>query len=512
MDKKKKWFPGETAAAAKVIIVDPRRSATVAICEQVAGKDNVLHLDIEPGTDTALFNALFTYVVEQGWHRQGLHRQAHHAASTRRSKTNRMTLEDGSQGHRRAGGQASSRRPSGPTSPRPAATAAHLPRLREGHHLGQRQLRHPERAGRAWCWPRTTSARRGTGVCRMGGHQEGYTRPPYPGDSKIYIDQEVINGKGLMYTLWGTNPFQTTLNAEQHRAGAAQARGNIVNEAIAKAAGRQHRAAGGRHLRRLQEQGRPVRRGDEPLPDGHRRGGAHDAAGRAPGRDEPDVDERRAAPAPVGEVHGPAGIGQARLPDRRRHRQHAEGDVPEGRQGRHGQALRGLRLEDRGGRLQRRLPPRRPAGRRPPIDSQGGDTGYLATYELLRKAGNNGVQLPIKERQGRQADRHRDGLRRQQVRHQGRPAPSSSPRRGTACRSRWPTRRPSTSSGSTAAAPTRSGRRRTTTSTTASCATATRWPIVEMNPEDARAAGRRCPATWSRSGTTTAAPTPWPTR
>ena len=32
-----------------------------------------------------------------------------------------------------------------------------------------------------------------------------------------------------------------------------------------------------------------------------------------------------------------------------------------------------------------------------PIDSQGGDTGYLATYELLRKAGNNGVQLPIKE-------------------------------------------------------------------------------------------------------------------
>ena len=35
-----------------------------------------------------------------------------------------------------------------------------------------------------------------------------------------------------------------------------------------------------------------------------------------------------------------------------------------------------------------------------PIDSQGGDTGYLATYELLRKAGTNGVQLPIKEVKG----------------------------------------------------------------------------------------------------------------
>ena len=32
-----------------------------------------------------------------------------------------------------------------------------------------------------------------------------------------------------------------------------------------------------------------------------------------------------------------------------------------------------------------------------PIDSQGGDTGYLATYALLSKAGTNGVQLPIKE-------------------------------------------------------------------------------------------------------------------
>lgn len=33
----------------------------------------------------------------------------------------------------------------------------------------------------------------------------------------------------------------------------------------------------------------------------------------------------------------------------------------------------------------------------PKIDSQGGPTGHLATYERLRAAGNNGVQLPIKE-------------------------------------------------------------------------------------------------------------------
>jgi len=34
------------------------------------------------------------------------------------------------------------------------------------------------------------------------------------------------------------------------------------------------------------------------------------------------------------------------------------------------------------------------------IHSQGGDTGNLATYALLAKAGNNGVQLPIKEVKG----------------------------------------------------------------------------------------------------------------
>ena len=95
VDKKKKWFPGETAAAAKIVIVDPRRSATVAICEQVAGKDNVLHLDIEPGTDTALFNTLFTYVVDQGWHDKDFLAK-HTKGFDEAVKTNRMSLEDGS--------------------------------------------------------------------------------------------------------------------------------------------------------------------------------------------------------------------------------------------------------------------------------------------------------------------------------------------------------------------------------------------------------------------------------
>ena len=122
VDKKQKWFPGEAAAKARVIFVDPRRTPTIAIAEQVAGKDNVLHLDIEPGTDIALFNGLFTYVVEQGWIDKDFIAQVHEATSTPRCKptSSRSTRQPH---HRRSGRRSSDRRPSGPTSRRRAGSA-----------------------------------------------------------------------------------------------------------------------------------------------------------------------------------------------------------------------------------------------------------------------------------------------------------------------------------------------------------------------------------------------------
>ena len=101
--KKQKWFPGEAAAKGKIIFVDPRRTPTIAVAEQVAGKDNVLHLDIEPGTDIALFNGLFTYVVDQGWQRQGLHRPVH--ARFRRRSASQQALARRSEPHHRCSGR-----------------------------------------------------------------------------------------------------------------------------------------------------------------------------------------------------------------------------------------------------------------------------------------------------------------------------------------------------------------------------------------------------------------------
>ena len=60
-------MPGEAHPPTRIIFVDPRRTVTVNACEVEAGKDRVLHLAINSGTDLALFNAWLTYLAEKGW-------------------------------------------------------------------------------------------------------------------------------------------------------------------------------------------------------------------------------------------------------------------------------------------------------------------------------------------------------------------------------------------------------------------------------------------------------------
>ena len=168
-----------------------------------------------------------------------------------------------------------------------------------------------------------------------------------------------------MYTAWGANPFQTTLNAEQHRARPSCAAPDRQGR-HGQGAGRNDRPAGRCHLRR----------GEQPRADcswstsiSIRPMLAEAAHLMLPAAHPGEMNltsmngERRMRLSE--RFMDPPGEAKAGLPDRRRHRQHPQGHVREGRQRRDGRALRRLRLEDRGGRLQRRLPPRRPAGRRP---------------------------------------------------------------------------------------------------------------------------------------------------
>ncbi|MCB1717983.1 MAG: arsenate reductase (azurin) large subunit, partial [Candidatus Competibacteraceae bacterium] len=193
IDKKKARFPEETAEPAKIIFVDPRRTPSVAVAEQIAGTDNVLHLDIEPGTDIALFNALLTYVVEQGWHDQDFITQ-HTSGFDDALAANRMSLDEASA---ITGVSVDKLKQAAEWSYKPKASG-HRPRSMHAYEKGiiwgnnnygiQSSLVDLVLATH-------NVGRRGTGVVRMGGHQEGYTRPPYPGPRPApYIDQEIISG------------------------------------------------------------------------------------------------------------------------------------------------------------------------------------------------------------------------------------------------------------------------------------------------------------------------------
>jgi arsenite oxidase large subunit len=237
--------------------------------------------------------------------------------------------------------------------------------------------------------------RRGCGVVRMGGHQEGYTRPPYPGKKKIYVDQEVIKGKGLVYTAWGANPFQTTLNAAEHRRVISK-RTQIVRDRL-----NSYRGLTAKDTADVMFDAAHKHQGlvliNINLYPTVLAGAAH----------------LMLPAAHPGEMNLTSMNGERRLRLSQRFMDPPGEALPDcliaarvaGR-------CRALALKNKDHDMAKRFEGFdwkteedafndgfRRAGTEgaPPIDSQGGSTGHLATYERLRAHGNNGVQLPIKE-------------------------------------------------------------------------------------------------------------------
>ena len=80
--------------------------------------------------------------------------------------------------------------------------------------------------------------REGGGVCRLGGHQEGYYRP---GDGHVgrpapYVDQLLIAGRGKVHHIWANDHYKTTLNASAFKR-EYNRRTNMVKEAMDARAG-----------------------------------------------------------------------------------------------------------------------------------------------------------------------------------------------------------------------------------------------------------------------------------
>jgi arsenite oxidase large subunit len=230
VQKKQAEFGAEPVEQARIVIVDPRRTVTVNACEVEAGKDRVMHLAINPGTDLALFNAWLTYIADKGWTDK-----AFIAASTKDFDKavagNKTTPEDAA---RITGLSADQIRQSAEWIAAPKAGGA------------RRRTMFAYEKGLIWGNDnyRTNAAlvnvalatgnigRPGGGCVRMGGHQEGYSRPDYPGPRPApYVDQLLISGKGGVHHIWGCDHYKTTLNAFKFKQ-AYKKRTDMVKDAM----------------------------------------------------------------------------------------------------------------------------------------------------------------------------------------------------------------------------------------------------------------------------------------
>ena len=231
MDKKRAELGNEPVERARVVIVDPRRTVTVNACEVEAGKDRVMHLAINSGTDLALFNAWLSYIAEKGWTDQ-----AFIAASTKdfdkAVAANKTSLEEAAQ-------------ITGLTVDQIRQSAEWIAQPKAGG--ARRRTMFAYEKGLIWGNDnyRTNGAlvnvalatgnigRPGGGCVRMGGHQEGYSRPSdaHVGKPAAYVDKLLIEGKGGVHHIWGCDHYKTTLNALKFKQ-AYKKRTDLVKDAM----------------------------------------------------------------------------------------------------------------------------------------------------------------------------------------------------------------------------------------------------------------------------------------
>jgi arsenite oxidase large subunit len=260
MTKKQELMPEEAHPPARIVIVDPRRTVTVNACEVEAGKENVLHLAINSGTDLALFNAIFTHIADQGW----VDRDFIEASTLREGKArpplypargvseanpgHLSSFEDALEGCRMSLEEAAEI--CGVAAEDIAKAVEWIAKPKEDGRRRRTMIGYEK--GLIWGNDnyRTNGAlvnialatgnvgRLGGGVVRLGGHQEGYVRPgdAHVGRPAAYVDQLLISGEGGVHHIWACDHYKTTLNALEFKR-AYKRRTDMVKDAINSAPG-----------------------------------------------------------------------------------------------------------------------------------------------------------------------------------------------------------------------------------------------------------------------------------
>ena len=238
---------------AKMVVVDPRRTLTIASSEQYAGAENVLHLAIKEGTDLALCNAILTEIVDKGWIdaefiAASTFPEGVAVAEDEAHPASLGSLEHAMQSCRLSLDEAAE------ICGVPAADIAKAAEwIAKPHDDGsRRKCVTCYEKGIIWgndnyrtigsivniALATGNIGREGGGVCRLGGHQEGYYRP---GDAHVgrpaeYIDQFLIRGLGGVHHIWACDHYKTTLNASEFKR-VHKRRSDMVKDAIDAAAG-----------------------------------------------------------------------------------------------------------------------------------------------------------------------------------------------------------------------------------------------------------------------------------
>ena len=194
-DKSKKFFPGEPLPEnGRVIFVDPRRTNTIAVAEQIAARTACCISTSSPALTLRCSMASSpTSSTRAG-------STATSSRSTRRGfdaavAANKLSLDECS---RITGIPVAKLKQAAEWAYKPKAPGV-SPRTMHAYEKGiiwgndnyliQSALVDLVLATR-------NVGRRGTGCVRMGGHQEGYTRPPYPGEEQDLHRRGVDEGQG----------------------------------------------------------------------------------------------------------------------------------------------------------------------------------------------------------------------------------------------------------------------------------------------------------------------------
>jgi len=392
--KKKEYERGETAKAGRIIFVDQRVTPSIVNAIELAGKENVLHLRIKPGTDVTLMNALLTYIREKDWDDSSFIK--HHTQDYEKTlKANKTSLSH-------------AEKVTGIKKADIIKAAEWIAKKKESGHRPRNAIYYEK--GIIWGiknYENVSSivnvaiqthsvGRVGTGVCRLGGHQEGYCRPPTPKgmpDRKHLkvIDKLAAEGNYLAFFTWGCNPFVDSIMGQQLKTSFTR-RSEIVRKAIDRNLGADNATLADAIYRACKYDGGlfiidadiyPTFKSDVAhvqFPavttmemnltsmSGERRMRLSEKVVDGPGTAKPDC------------------LIAADIAN------HLKSLYKKDKNWTMAKRFEGFNWRSEEDSFKDGF-----AGQGAKMDSQGGPTGVLATYDLLRKAGNNGVQLPIKE-------------------------------------------------------------------------------------------------------------------